>query len=73
MKYKSYAFWTSLSAALVVLVGAIAKLFGFETDEKLVGDVIMGVCGVLIVFGVVKMPTQKQQQQENQNPKDEDI
>lgn len=59
MKYKSYAFWTSLAAAVVVLVGVLASIFGFKADEKLVTDIIMAICGVLVVLGVVKMPVKE--------------
>lgn len=63
MKYKSYAFWTSLSAAAVVAVGTIAKAFGLEISEKIVSDMIMGVCAVLVVLGVVKMPQKNEEKQ----------
>lgn len=72
MKYKSYAFWTSLSAAIVVLVGTLAQVFGFEADEKIVNDIIMGVCGILIVFGVVKMPSAKTTTDEQEKKDDTD-
>lgn len=60
MKFKSYAFWTSLAAAMVVLIGVFASIFGFEADEKLVTDLIMAICGVLVVLGIVKMPSKEE-------------
>lgn len=56
MKYKNYGFWTSLSASVVVLLTAVGKHFGFEISSEIVTDIIMGVAGVLVVFGIVKMP-----------------
>jgi len=74
MKFKSYAFWTSLAAATVVLVGVLASIFGFEADEKLVTDLIMAVCGILVVFGIVKMPAKETVvTQENETSHDEEI
>lgn len=78
MKFKSYAFWTSLAAAVVVLVGVLASIFGFEADEKLVTDLIMAVCGILVVFGIVKMPskeatnTQEDETTENEDTNSDD-
>lgn len=78
MKYKSYAFWTSLAAAVVVLVGVLASIFGFEANEKLVTDLIMAICGILVVFGIVKMPgketpvTQENEETEEQKTNSDD-
>lgn len=62
MKYKSYAFWTSLSAAVVVLATTFAQFFGFAINDKLISDFIMAIAGILIVFGIVKMPGQKKEE-----------
>lgn len=78
MKYKSYAFWTSLAAAVVVLVGVLASIFGFEANEKLVTDLIMAICGILVVLGIVKMPgketpvTQENEETEEQKTNSDD-
>ncbi len=60
MKIKSYSFWTSLSAATVIIVKTICEAFGLEFEEKIVGDIIMAICGLLVVFGVVTMPSKKE-------------
>ena len=65
-RIKSYSFWTALSAGVVVLVQAIAKCFGLQIQEELISDIIMSVCGLLIVFGVVTMP-KKDNSSENIN------
>ena len=59
-KFKSlisnYGFWTGLSAAVVMLATSIAKACGVSIDNKVIEDIIMSVCGVLIVFGIVSVP-----------------
>lgn len=55
-KIKSYGFWTALAGALVVLVEALGKCFGFSVDNEVVSGVVMAVAGVLVVLGVVAMP-----------------
>lgn len=55
-RIKQYSFWTGLSAAVVILIGSIAKAFGFHFKEEVVSDIIMSVCGILVVFGVVNAP-----------------
>ena len=53
---RSYSFWTALASALVILIGALGRAFGFEIEEKLVTDIVMSVAGLLVVFGVVTLP-----------------
>ena len=64
-KFKSYSFWTALAAAVVVLVEAFGRLFGFIPDGKLVADIIMAVAGVLVVLGVVAAPTGNEKKDES--------
>lgn len=64
-KFKSYSFWTALAAAVVVLVEAFGRLFGFIPDGKLVADIIMAVAGVLVVLGVVAAPTGTEKRDES--------
>ena len=52
----NYGFWTGLSASVVLLLNSIAKIFGFSINNKIVDDIIMSICGVLVVFGVVSIP-----------------
>ena len=54
-KIRSYGFWTALAGALVVLINAIGKCFGFSVQEELVSNIVMAVVGILVVFGVVAM------------------
>ena len=52
-KFKTYAFWLALSSAVVILVQSIGKLFGFEIESSTIENVIMSICGVLVVLGIV--------------------
>ena len=52
-KFKTYAFWLALSSAIVILVQSVGKLFGFEIESSLIENVIMSICGVLVVLGIV--------------------
>lgn len=63
-KFKSYTFWVSLSSALVILVQSIAQLFGFSFETSIVENIIMAVCGVLVVLGIVNKPAQKNTEDE---------
>ena len=52
-KFRTYAFWIALSGAVVILVQSLGKLFGFELDSGVIENVIMSICGVLVVLGIV--------------------
>lgn len=52
-KIKSYAFWVALSSAVVILVQSIGKLFGLNVEGGIIENVIMSICGVLVVLGIV--------------------
>ena len=64
---KSYNFWVSLAGAVGLLSVAIGKVFGFEIEGEGVKEIVMAICGVLIVFGIVTKP---KEQEQNENPKD---
>ena len=55
-RVKTYAFWVALSSAVVILVQSIANLFGFSIDSSTIENVIMSICGVLVVLGIVVNP-----------------
>lgn len=64
-RLKSYKFWVSLSASVILLVNSLGNLFGFKIDEVAMESVIMAFCGVLVVLGFVDKP------KENQNANEE--
>lgn len=53
---KSYSFWTAFAGSIGLLAVSIGKVFGYEISATGVEEVVMAICGVLIVFGVVKSP-----------------
>ena len=52
-KASTYAFWVGLASAIVVLTKAIGDIFGFAVDETMITELIMSICGVLVVLGFV--------------------
>ena len=68
---KKYSFWTGLSGAVVLLVNALAKCFGFEIDNKLIEDIIMSVCGVLVALGIVCVPIKTETQDSDEQTKED--
>lgn len=52
-KFRTYAFWIALSSAVVILVQSLGKLFGFEVESDTIENVIMSICGVLVVLGII--------------------
>ena len=63
-RIKTYNFWTTLSAALILLLEALGRCFGFEIPNAIVNDIIMSICGVLVVLGVVTAPKKETKNQE---------
>lgn len=59
--FKSYSFWTALAGAVVVLLNALGDLFGFSVDNDLVKGLIMAVAGLLVVLGIVTMPSKDEE------------
>ncbi len=64
-RIKTYSFWVSLSASLVVLIQAIGRVFGFIANADLVNNIVMGIAGVLVVFGIVSSPTEEELRSKN--------
>lgn len=54
-KFRSYGFWVSLSSALIVLLNALGRVFGFSIQNQIVEDVILSIASFLAVFGIVSM------------------
>jgi len=64
-RIKTYAFWVALSSAIVILLQSIGKLFGFEVESSTIENVIMSICGVLVVLGIVSNSGDKSDDQDN--------
>ena len=65
-RIKSYGFWIALSGAVVMLVNALGEIFGFAVEDQLISNFIMAIAGVLIVLGVVNMPSKESDKLENE-------
>ena len=66
-KIRNYSFWVSLTSAIVILIQAIGKICGFEVENTIVENLIMAICGVLVVLGVVVMPNNPEKEDLQQN------
>ena len=72
-RIKSYSFWTTLSAAVILFVQAFGRCFGFTISSRLVDDIIMSICGILVVLGVVIPPKEKEAgEEEKQDEENKD-
>lgn len=63
-KLKSYSFWMSVSAAVVLVVNNIGKHFGFYVDNDIIAEIVDSICGVLILFGVLTMTKEEKKSNE---------
>lgn len=61
VRIKNKTFWLALIPAALLLIQAVAAVFGFEIDLGELGDrlltVVNAVFGVLVILGVVVDPT----------------
>lgn len=61
IRWKNKTFWLTIIPAIIILIQAVANLFGFELElseiqEKLL-VLVNAVFGVLVILGVVVDPT----------------
>lgn len=54
--YRSYGFWVSVAAMLLIIIKAVLNGYGIKIEEKLLSDIADGVLAVLVVGGVVTVP-----------------
>lgn len=55
--FKSYNFWVRLVAVLVLLARIVLNEFGISIDSGLIMDIATAVAGVLVVLGVIQVPS----------------
>lgn len=70
-RFKTYSFWVSLSGAIIVLAQAIGRAIGFIPNADIIHNIIMGIAGVLVVFGIVSSPTEEELKQKKESKKTE--
>lgn len=59
-KVKTYSFWISIISALLIIVRIIGEHFGWFINEGLIMDIVTGVCGVLVLLGILSSPSKKE-------------
>lgn len=72
-KFRSYSFWISLSGAIILLINALGRAFGFSIENQLVEDIVLSIAGVLVVLGLVTMDFKPndEEKEENDDEKEE--
>ena len=56
-KVKTYSFWISLISAILIVVRIIGEQCNWFINESFVMDIATGVCGVLVLLGILSAPT----------------
>lgn len=59
--YRSFRFWMSLSAAVLLVLQTILQRFGIEIDVPYIQEVISAVLAVLVIIGVIWKPKNKEE------------
>lgn len=63
VRLKNKAFWLTLIPAVLLLIQAVAAVFGYTLDLGMLGDRLLAVVnaafGVLAILGIVTDPTTK--------------
>lgn len=61
VRLKNKNFWIALIPAILLLIQAVAKVFGFELDFNVLSEnllaVVNAIFAVLVILGVVNDPT----------------
>lgn len=69
--YRSYGFWMSLCAAVLLVVQTILQRLGIQIDKPFIQEIISAVLAVLVILGVISKPkTQKNTGFENTLPEE---
>lgn len=59
-KIKSYSFWVSLASAVILILKVLGSRFGFTVDESMVSDIFTALCSILVLMGIIVVPTNAQ-------------
>ncbi len=52
-KLKSYNFWISVSAGIVLVFQLICEVFNLNISSDIMLSILSGLCGLLVIAGVV--------------------
>ena len=60
-KFKSYSFWMSVTASIILVLNNLGNVLGFSVQSETVTKIVDSICGVLILFGIITMPKSKEE------------
>lgn len=63
-KMKTCSFWISLVAALLIVLRLVFDKLNLNLDEALVKDITTGICGVLVILGILTPSNSKNAENE---------
>lgn len=63
-KAKTYSFWISIISAVLIVVRILGEHFGWAINESLIMDIVTGVCGILVLLGILSSPAKKDESME---------
>lgn len=58
--YRSYGFWMSLSAAVLLVVQTVLQRLGIQIDKPFIQEIISAVLAVLVILGVIAKPKKQE-------------
>lgn len=59
-KIKSYSFWVSIASAVILILKVLGSRFGFTVDESMVSDIFTALCSILVLMGIIVVPSNNQ-------------
>jgi len=69
-KTKTYAFWMSVSSAVLLVIVQILSIFGINISSQAISEIISGVLGVFVVTGILIGPI-KEEENDDDKTKDQ--
>lgn len=70
-KIKSYSFWVSLASAIILILKILGTRFGFSIDESMISDLFTALCSILVLLGIIVVPSSPQTSTPKQNSKEQ--
>lgn len=71
--FKKYSFWTALAGTVGLLFVSLNKIFGWTISISAIEELIMAICGILVVLGIVNKPTSKTKNKDENNKQEKTI
>lgn len=65
-KIKSYSFWVSLASAVILILKVVGSRFGFTVDESMVSDAFTALCSILVLLGIIVVPSSQDKTNQTQ-------